>query len=158
MRRKPGWFRVASSRGGRIVRQTALATLCAVTSRGCADSAGGEPPGTFTEVFETLFPSTTNARCDFCHSMPASDISNGNLSTGTDQASAYAALFEGVSTSSRCGGKPLVVPYHPEDSLLLDKLAANPTCGDRMPLGGMALSEGDIEVVRSWIEVGAKDD
>ncbi|MBK7830714.1 hypothetical protein [Nannocystis sp.] len=134
------------------------AVLLAVSAAGCGSDGGGEPPGTFTEIFETLFPPTTNARCNFCHSMPASDISNGNLSTGMDQASAYAALIDVVSTSSRCGGKPLVVPFHPEESLFLDKLMGKPTCGDRMPLGGMALSESELEVVRSWIEAGAKDD
>lgn len=144
------------SRAQRIVRHAALVAFCA--GPGCADAADGGPPGTFTEIFETLFPQTTNARCNFCHSMPASDISNGNLSTGTDQASAYAALLGVVSTSSRCGGKTLVAPYHPEDSLFLDKLMGKPTCGDRMPLGGAALSDADLEVVRSWIEAGAKDD
>lgn len=131
---------------------------CAALVGGCDDPGDGAPPGTFTEVFETLFPPTTNARCDFCHSMPASDISNGNLSTGTDQASAYAALVAGKSTSSRCGGKPLVVPFHPEESLLLDKVLDKPTCGDRMPLGGMALSAAQVETIRSWIAAGARDD
>lgn len=135
----------------------ASAVVGALSADGC-DTGGGQPPGTFTEIFETLFPPTTNARCNFCHSMPASDISNGNLSTGTDQDAAYAALVGTTSTSSRCAGKQLVVPYHPEESLLLDKLQATPSCGDRMPLGGMALSDMELEVVRSWIAAGAKND
>lgn len=142
----------------RIVARVALVALCVGSGRGCADPADGEPPGTFTEIYETLFPPTTNARCNFCHSMPPSDISNGKLGTGADQASAHAALVGVVSTSSRCGGKTLVVPYHPEDSLLLDKLTGTPSCGDRMPLGGMALSDAELELVRSWIEAGAKND
>ncbi|MCA9685866.1 MAG: hypothetical protein KC457_27060 [Myxococcales bacterium] len=125
---------------------------------GCDGPADGGPPGTFTEIYDTFFPSTTAARCDFCHSMPASDISNGNLSTGMDQDSAYAALVGPTSTSSRCAGKPLVVPGHPEQSLLLDKLADKPTCGDRMPLGGAAFTADEIELVRSWIAAGAKND
>lgn len=136
----------------------ALAALLAGLVHGCDSGGSDEPAGTFTEIHEMLFPPTTNARCDFCHSMPASDISNGNLSTGTTQDSAYAALINQVSTSSRCGGKKLVVPYHPEDSLLLDKMQGTPSCGDRMPLGGMALSDTELEVVRSWIAAGAAND
>lgn len=147
---------LTDTRTWRLARQAALLATFTAGSHGCAGD--GEAPGTFTEIYETLFPATTDARCNFCHSMPASDISNGNLSTGMDQASAYAALLGAVSTSSRCGGKRMVTPFHPEDSLLLDKLMGKPTCGDRMPLGGMALSDTELEVVRSWIEAGAKDD
>ena len=138
----------------RAVSRAALAALVTLAACGGDDS----PPGTFTEIFETLFPPTTNARCNFCHSMPASDISNGNLSTGTAQDTAYAALVGTTSSSSRCAGKQFVVPFHPEQSLLLEKLQDEPSCGDRMPLGGMALSETELEVVRSWIAAGAKND
>ncbi len=124
---------------------------------GCDDPTS-QAPGTFTEIYDTLFPATTNARCNFCHSMPASDISNGNLSTGMDQDSAYAALVGKASTSSRCNGKRLVVPHDPDASLFLDKFTAKPTCGDRMPLGGMALSDHEIELIRSWIVAGANND
>jgi len=132
----------------------AIAVCVAIGCDGGADS----PPGTFSEIYDTLFPPATNARCNFCHSMPASDISNGNLSTGMDRDSAYAALVGQKSTSSRCAGKPLVVPHEPGASLFLDKLAAKPTCGDRMPLGGMALSDDELELVRSWIAAGAIND
>jgi len=133
------------------------ALILVALAAGC-DAGNDAPPGTFTEIYETLFPPTTPARCGFCHSMPASDVSNGNLSTGTDQAAAYAALVEQTSTSSRCAGKPLVVPFHAEQSLLLDKLTGEPACGELMPLGGMALSDAELEVVRSWIDAGAKND
>ena len=131
-----------------------LVMACAVIGS-CDDDP---PPGTFTEIYETLFPPTTAARCNFCHSMPATDISNGNLSTGSDQDSAYAALVGKASTSSRCGGKPLVVPHDPGASLFLDKFSAKPTCGDRMPLGGMTLSDAEVELIRGWIAAGANND
>lgn len=134
-----------------------MVMVMAGPTAGC-DAGTDAPPGTFTEIYETLFPATTPARCDFCHSMPASDVSNGDLSTGADKAAAYRALVSQSSTSSRCAGKPLVVPFHADQSLLLDKLTGEPTCGDRMPLGGMALSDAELEVVRSWIDAGAKDD
>ena len=139
------------------MRTVTLALMFVALGPGC-DAGDDAPPGTFSEIYDTLFPPTTPARCDFCHSMPASDVSNGNLSTGTDRAAAYAALVDQKSTSSRCAGKPLVVPFHSEQSLLLDKLMAKPSCGDRMPLGGMQLSDAELEVVRSWIDAGAMND
>ncbi len=125
---------------------------------GCAADPAVDEPATFTEIYETLFPPTTNARCSFCHSMPPSDISNGNLSTGADQDAAYAALVGIRSTSSRCAGMTLVEPHAPEASLFLDKFSATPTCGDRMPLGGMALTPAQLDAIRGWIDNGAPND
>ena len=123
-----------------------------------AATAAHEPAGTFTQVYEMIFPRVTNAHCDMCHGLPAFDLSNGNLSTGMDKASTYAALVGKTSTSSMCNGKLLVAPAQPEASLLLQKLLPNPPCGLRMPNGGMGLSDTQIELVRSWIAAGAADD
>jgi hypothetical protein len=137
----------------------AFVIATAMAGAGCtADPGSGDPPGTFSEVYDLYFPPTTNARCNFCHSMPASDISNGNLSTGTDQESTYAALVGPTSTSSKCSGKAFVVPFQPDQSLLVDKLGDTPVCGDRMPLGGMALDHAQLDLVVSWIEAGAQND
>jgi hypothetical protein len=120
--------------------------------------ARSEPATTFTELYDMLFPMTTNARCVACHSMPANDIANGNLQMGSDKAAAYAALVGRMSTSTRCMNRPLVMPSQPDMSLLLQKLTAAPPCGSRMPLGGNALTEAQLAKVRSWIAAGAKDD
>jgi len=105
-----------------------------------------------------LYPTTTNARCNFCHGLPANDRSNGNLSMGTDRASAYAALMGKVAAGSACKGRPLVIAGQPETSLLVEKLSENPVCGSRMPLGGNLLTDVQREMVRGWIAAGAKDD
>jgi hypothetical protein len=116
------------------------------------------PAATFTQVYEMLFPRVTNAHCDMCHGLPPYDLSNGNLTTGTDKATTYAALVGKSSTSSMCKGRVLVAPSHPENSLLLQKLEPNPPCGLRMPNGGATLTDTQIELVRSWIAAGAQDD
>ena len=121
----------------------------------CADPASA---ATFTQVYEMLFPRTTNAHCDMCHGLPPYDISNGNLSTGMDKASTYAALVGKMSTPASVRVAPLVVPGQPEESMLLQKLSDPPPCGDRMPVGGMALSQEQIEMIRSWIAAGASDE
>lgn len=126
-----------------------------VPSAGTAAISATAPAATFTEVYEMLFPRVTNAHCDMCHGLPPFDLSNGNLTTGTDKASTYAALVGKSSTSSMCQGRVLVDPSHPETSLLLQKLEPNPPCGLRMPNGGATLTNTQIELVRSWIAAGA---
>jgi hypothetical protein len=112
----------------------------------------------FSQIYPVIFPTSTIARCNFCHSMPASEASNGKLSVGMDAQAAHASLVGRSSASSRCMGKPLVTPGHPETSLLLQKLGPTPPCGSRMPVGGAALSDAQMELIRSWIAAGALND
>lgn len=116
------------------------------------------PAATFTQVYQMLFPRTTNAHCDMCHGLPPFDQSNGNLTTGMDRASTRAALVGKASGSSMCSGRVLVVPGQPESSLLLQKVRPNPPCGLRMPIGGATLTDAQVELIRSWIAAGALDD
>jgi hypothetical protein len=142
--------------------------LCVIAASGCpskSSSGGGGSAGagasgaTFTEVYAMIFPGPTPARCTFCHAMPASEISNGKLFMGMDQASAYIALVGKSSTSARCMGMPLVTPGQPEMSLFFKKVSsAMPPCGSRMPLGASPLTDPQIELIRSWIAAGAKND
>ena len=141
------------------MRAVGYAAFLLIASVGCGGSnepmAG--PPGTFTEIYSMLFPSETNARCNFCHGMPASNQSNGSLHMGTAKTVAYGALVNKSSSSNKCGGKSLVVAGKPEMSLFLQKLSASPPCGDRMPVGGRMLSDVELGMIRSWIVDGAKD-
>jgi hypothetical protein len=156
-----------------VLAGTAIAVLCAVLVACSSDSSGDDsagaagggmagnaaPAAKFSEIYAMMFPMATNARCDACHSMPANDIANGNLEMGTTQMSAYMALVGQTSKSSRCMSKTLVVPGQPEMSLLYQKLSsATPPCGSRMPLGGTAFSDAQLEMIRSWIAAGAKND
>ncbi|MCA9488383.1 MAG: hypothetical protein KC621_00625 [Myxococcales bacterium] len=119
----------------------------------------GTPAATFTEIHAALFPQETGPKCDSCHGQPASQVSNGLLYMGmNDRDAAYAALTTQTSTSTDCGGAEYVVPGDPEGSLFYTKLLSSPPCGERMPLGGGALSADQIEMVRSWIADGAADD
>jgi mono/diheme cytochrome c family protein len=125
----------------------------------CSSATSSTTPITasFSEIYPQIFPVTTKAQCSFCHGLPPNEKSNGNLSTGADSASAYAALVGTSSTSAKCSGKPYVVPGKPDESLLILKLTT-PPCGDRMPLGGDPLSSEQIASIRAWISAGAKDD
>ena len=149
------------------------AALCCVMLFGCPSSdkgakdagasdtgtaGSGAPAAKWSEIYPMLFPMATNPRCNACHAMPANDIANGNLFVGPDQDSAYAALVNKKSTSTRCMSKMLVVPKKPDESLMLQKLSPNPPCGSRMPIGGTPFTDTQLEMIRSWIAGGAKND
>lgn len=125
---------------------------------GKAASADAGPQVTFSEIYAELFPPKTNARCNFCHSMPASDKSNGNLGMGDTKDAAYAALMGKSSSSSHCEGRPLLTPGEPEQSLFFLKFSEPAPCGARMPLGGALLTSAQLARIRGWITSGAKND
>lgn len=138
-----------------------LVALC--TAHGCGGNQSSAsldegPPGTFTEIYETVLSTDTDSRCNFCHSMPPSQISNGLFHTGMDQAETYAALIDRTSVSNACAGRTVVVPGDPDHSLLVLKVAGQPPCGNRMPLGGQVLDATQIHLIRSWIAAGANND
>jgi hypothetical protein len=135
------------------------ASVAAGSGTASAGSGGSAAPSvTFTAIYAMMFPMATNARCDACHGMPANDITNGNLHMGMDQATAYMALVGKTSTSSMCTSKTYVVAGQPDMSLLMQKLSPTPPCGSRMPLGGTAFTDAQLEMIRSWIAGGAKND
>jgi len=52
---------------------------------------------------------------------------------------------------------PAIIPGSPDSSLLVKKISLTPPFGDRMPRGGPYLSDGEIQVIKTWIAEGAKD-
>jgi hypothetical protein len=141
-----------------IVAATALALAALV---GCGSSSSDPPtqPAKFSEIYTQIFPAMTKAKCNFCHSQPVSQVSNGKLYTGAegDVHAAYAALVGQTSASKDCSGKALIVPGKPEESLFYTKLTGTPPCGAQMPFGGGALPDAQVEMVRSWIAAGANE-
>jgi hypothetical protein len=125
---------------------------------GAAGAMSTTPAATFSAIYTMMYPMETNARCNACHANPANDVGNGNLHMGMDQATAYSALVGKMSMSTRCMQRPLVMPGHPEISLLMLKLSPSPPCGSRMPVGGNPFTDPQLEMIRSWITAGAKND
>jgi hypothetical protein len=151
---------IAMQHAKSLVLQLALvlAVSALIASCGGSSSDGRPPATTFSEIFDMMYPMSTNARCTACHSQPPNDVFNGNLQMGADKDSVYEALVGKMSSSSHCGGKTYVVPGHPEQSLLLQKVTDPPPCGNRMPLGGTPFNADQLEMIRSWIADGAKND
>ena len=106
------------------------------------------------EIFNTQ-DSTGRLACIQCHTNVGRNPSAGlNLIDGVS----YQALV-GVASGAKPGATR-VVPGDPDHSYLLNKLiGSTDIVGVRMPRGtGPYLSEGQIRIIRRWIELGAKND
>jgi hypothetical protein len=138
-----------------------LAVLVVIGS-GCdeklRDIAGPTPDlqPTFASIQRDVFnaaDSTGRPACTSCHSANSARPP-GNLSLGEN---AYQNLV-GVPSTGKAGAIR-VVPGDPDASYLLKKVLGAPDIvGDRMPRRGPYLSEGQIRIIRRWIELGAKND
>lgn len=72
--------------------------------------------------------------------------------------SGYKSLMNDTGTMG-CEGKKFVVPGKPDESLLYRKVADEmPACGARMPLGLSPLKPEELTQIKTWIEMGAKND
>jgi hypothetical protein len=106
-----------------------------------------------TEIFETT-DLAGRTSCVTCHTDQGRTPA-GNLNLRADP---YSALVN--KTSSGKPGAVLVVPGNPEASYLLEKLEGGSSiAGLRMPRNGPPfLTDGQIAVIRRWIEIGAPRD
>jgi hypothetical protein len=114
---------------------------------------------TFNRVFEIL-----QDHCASCHGGSNPIV----YDLGTTPAQTYAALVgvTPLNPSAAAKGHKLVDPGHPYNSFLLKKAGANldgyfnldlPSEGNPMPQGGGAsLTAYEAEVIRQWIQAGAK--
>ena len=105
------------------------------------------------EVFNTT-DSRGRQACTNCHTDSGRTPAGGlNLRSGA----AHAALV-GTGSTGRPGAVR-VVPGDPENSYLIHKLEARGgIAGTPMPRGDALLAEGQIRVIKRWIELGARND
>ena len=148
--------------GVRICGAVVLIATCLAASacdESLSDLTGPTPnlEPTFSSIQREIFESTDSSGrvlCTGCHTSAGRAPAGGLELTS---AVAYANL---VNVGSR--GKPgaiRVIPGDPENSYLIHKLEGRPgIVGARMPLMGPALTEGQILVIKRWIELGARND
>ena len=128
------------------------AALAVVLTFGCgseSEQPPGEPELNFAKIRSDVM-TLTNCGGPLCH-----DAAVGSFSLGSaDQL--YAELVGKMAAGSACGtsGLTRVVPSDSASSLLYLKLSHTQPCGDPMPL--LKLSDDKIELVRRWIDEGAK--
>jgi hypothetical protein len=120
---------------------------------GCSDSGDptGAPPldSPLTVSYAADVQPIWSAHCTSCHGA----VANAGMDL---RASAGTAMLVNVASVTYGGSR--VVPGSPETSVLYLKLQGDVSTGDRMPLGGAALSAGELEKVRLWIAGGALND
>ena len=111
-----------------------------------SDSLIAWVPDQFAEIQQNIF--TPSCAVSGCHTT-ASSIGGLDLSAGF----ALANLVD-VGSSADAVTKR-VKPGDPENSYLMQKLVGGASRGQPMPPGGPALSDSDLELIRSWIRAGA---
>ena len=110
-------------------------------------SGAGLPPaaaGSFKAVQDNVFTPI----CTTCHSGASAP-----LGLRLDAANSYALLVNVPSVE--VGSLKRVAPGDPANSYLVQKIEGRASVGARMPLGGPALSQANIDLVRAWIASGA---
>jgi hypothetical protein len=138
----------------------AAAVLGAACDEKLSELAGPSPnlQPTFTSIQHEIFETTDasgRAACTQCHT-DVGRTPSGGLNLRHDMA--YASLV-GVASRGKAGAVR-VVPGEPDRSYVLHKLAgSSDIVGERMPrTGGPYLTEGQMTIIRRWIETGANDD
>ena len=111
---------------------------------------------TFSSIQTDIFNAPDSAgrlACTQCHNAIGGRFNGLDLSPAV----AYANLVGRNSVAK--AGAVRVIAGDPENSYLIHKLEGRPgIVGARMPLLGPALTEGQILVIRRWIELGARND
>jgi hypothetical protein len=112
---------------------------------GCADKGSNpvstnSPPPTNVSFMNQIVPFFVNYGCDGCHG------GNGGLEVQT-----VAQLLRGGFHG------PAIIAGKADSSIIVKKLSASPPFGDRMPRGGPYLTDSTIQILKTWINQGAKD-
>lgn len=144
-------------------RWAVIGTMVAAAACG-GDESAGPNTGTAdpTATFARLQASVLRPSCALsgCH-VTASAASSGNLVLEGDKAYANLVGAAPANVAAQRDGLKRVDPFRPENSLLFQKvvvaLAASHggEYGNVMPVGSSALSQGQVDFIRKWIEAGA---
>lgn len=123
-----------------------FAITCLVLFSGCSNSAnepiGEDNPKNTSEISfrQDIKPILVSYNCTHCHGGTSGLVveSVPHILTGGDHG-------------------PAVIPGNADSSLLVKKMSPNPPFGLRMPRDGPYLPEKTIELIKVWINQGAKD-
>lgn len=112
-----------------------------------SESGAGLPPVSGVS-FKAVQDNVFTPICSTSHSGAAAP-----LGLRLDAGNAYASLVNVASVE--VGSLRRVLPGDPGNSYLVQKIEGRAAVGARMPLGGPALSQANIDLVRAWIAAGA---
>jgi hypothetical protein len=145
-----------------VIAGTMLIALCA-TAAACdeklSDLTGPTPnlQPTLSSIQREIFDTTDSSgrqACTNCHTDAGrTPVAGMILRSGVAHAHLVGAASSGKPGAIR------VIPGDPENSYLIHKLEGRPgIVGTPMPRGNVLLTEGQIRVIKRWIELGARND
>ena len=147
-----------------VLRSTLILILSALAVAGCDESletVAGPTPNltpTFSSIQRDIFEAADSSgrpSCSSCHNPNGGAFRSVGLDMST--AGSYDALV-GVAARQR-PGLLRVAPGDPDNSYLIHKLdGRTDITGVRMPQRGPYLTEGQVAIIRRWIELGARRD
>jgi hypothetical protein len=114
---------------------------------------GGGSAATFTQVYSDII----SKDCVSCHNPAGEGNTIGKLDMST-QSTAFTNLVGVAGAGAECSGMGTRVVAGDADMSLLYQKVTNPTCGEKMPLGGTALTEDQADEIEGWINAGAMND
>jgi hypothetical protein len=143
-------------------RLTGLVVVLAVVAcGGDRDPTSGSTSSNDVATFARLQSSVLTPSCAVsgCH-VSASAAASGNLVLSPDVAYDNLVGARATSLSAQRDGMKRVVPFHPDSSLLFQKIvlalvSRTADYGNTMPVGTAPLSQGQVDFIRKWIEAGA---
>jgi hypothetical protein len=131
----------------------ALLLIAGCSGSGVGLDANGRPQQSpdapLTAEFSSIQSHVFTPICTECHAGASAP-----LGLRLDAASAYAALVNAPSVESP--GLKRVSPGDPAGSYMLHKIEGTASVGGRMPLGETPLPQATIDIIRQWIQDGAK--
>jgi hypothetical protein len=136
----------------------ALTVAAAACDERLSDLTGPTPnlQPTFSSIQREIFDTTDShgrRACTGCHNAFGGRFNGLDLSAAVSYANLVGAASRGMAGATR------VVAGDPRNSYLIHKIEGGPNIsGVRMPLGGPYLSDGQILVIKRWIELGARND
>ena len=145
------------------LRFVSVTILCAVLAAGCdesLESVAGPTPNltpTFSSIQRDIFQASDPSgrpSCVSCHNPNGGAFRAVGLDLSTE---GYASL---VGVASRQRPNLLrVAPGDPANSYLIQKIEGQADIvGTRMPQRGPFLTDGQVAIIRRWIELGARQD
>jgi hypothetical protein len=144
-----------------LVSVVAFGSFVAACDEKLSDLAGPSPnlQPTFVSVQREIFETTDasgRAACTNCHTDVGGRTPSGGLNLRHDIA--YTSLVNVASRGKT--GAVRVIPGDADASYIVQKLEGRPgIVGERMPrTGGPYLTEGQITILKRWIETGANND
>lgn len=147
-----------------VLRSTLILIVSAIALAGCDESletVAGPTPNltpTFSSIQRDIFEAADSSgrpACSSCHNPNGGAFRQVGLDMST--AGSFDSLV-GVASRQK-PGLLRVAAGDPENSYLLHKLEGRTDImGNRMPTRGPYLSDGQISIIRRWIELGARRD